>query len=189
MNTLLLFSGGLDSTACLVKLLKETDDSLHIHHIHYINPEGRHEAEALAVSKIIPHCQRIRSFVYTESTQDYSQIGVLSDMHVTRFTAAQICRNFSINRVVTGKCKEDTNPDHIVDAIFKACMSGSSKVVWYYPMKDMTKVEEIKYLTKEEPDLLAFIHYCRKPIRSGSSWENCNKCSTCKQMIIASASL
>ena len=41
-----MFSGGLDSTAMLVKLLAESDDELRVHHIHMANQEGRDERGA-----------------------------------------------------------------------------------------------------------------------------------------------
>ena len=87
-----MFSGGLDSTVALVKMLDETNDNLHVHHIEYHNTEGRAEAEKIAVSKIVPYCQKIRLFKFTTTIQDYTQLFCPFDMHVTRFTAAQICR-------------------------------------------------------------------------------------------------
>lgn len=184
MNTLVMFSGGLDSTVALVKLLKETDDNIHAHHINLYNQEGRAEAEKIAVSKIIPYCQKIRPFKFTTTTQDYTEIFTPYDTHITRFTAAQICRGYSgIQRVVSGWCKDDTNPNTISDAIFKAALCGNpDNIEWYYPCLEMTKKEEKEYLSKECPELLDFIHYCRKPIKNGDVWEPCKKCHTCKQM-------
>ena len=45
MTTLAMFSGGLDSTAMLVKLLAETQDELRVHHIRMANKEKRDAAE------------------------------------------------------------------------------------------------------------------------------------------------
>jgi 7-cyano-7-deazaguanine synthase in queuosine biosynthesis len=41
MTTLVMFSGGLDSTAMLVRLLEQTADELRVHHIRMVNREGR----------------------------------------------------------------------------------------------------------------------------------------------------
>ena len=184
MNTLIMLSGGLDSTVALVKMLEETKDNIHVHHINYYNTENRAEAENIAISKIVPYCQNIRSFKYSESTQDYRQLGLSYDIHVTRFTAAQIARYGGIDRVVSGKCADDTNPLDIANAIFNACLSGNPDgIVWYYPVEHMTKNDEKAYLTVNAPELLEYIHCCRKPIKVGDKWTNCNTCHTCRYAI------
>jgi 7-cyano-7-deazaguanine synthase in queuosine biosynthesis len=45
MSTLVMFSGGLDSTAMLVKLLEESADELRVHHVRMVNKERRDLAE------------------------------------------------------------------------------------------------------------------------------------------------
>ena len=58
-----MFSGGLDSTAMLVKLLTESDDELRVHHIRMANKEGRDAAEQQAVESIVAWCRsRYRPF-------------------------------------------------------------------------------------------------------------------------------
>lgn len=184
MKTLILVSGGLDSTCALVKLIRETNDELIVHHIYYKTLENRAEAEYQAIFKIIPYCQKIRTFTYHETMQDYTQIFMPYDPHIMRFTAAQICRgNSGINRCVSGHCKEDTNPNTVSNAIFNAALSGNpDKIEWYYPCGDMTKYDEKEYLTKYDPELLDHIWYCRKPIKNKNKWDKCNKCYTCYQM-------
>ena len=56
MTTLVMFSGGLDSTAVLARLLSETADDLRVHHIRMHNSEGRADAEKEAVDAIIAWC-------------------------------------------------------------------------------------------------------------------------------------
>lgn len=184
MKTLIFCSGGLDSVVALVKILEETDDDVHVHHMFYYTDEERGDAEKQAIEKIVPYCQRIRAFKYTTSTHDFTQIFCPYDTHVCRFVAAQICRgNSGINRVVSGWCKDDTNPNTLSDIIFKAALCGNpDNIEWYYPCLQITKYEEREYLRKSHPDLLKFIHYCRKPIKNEDKWNNCNKCSTCLQM-------
>ena len=184
MKTLIMFSGGLDSTVALVKLLEETDDDIHVHHINYYNIEGRAESEKIATSKIIPYCQKIKPFTFTTTTQDYTEIFCPYDTHIVRFTAAQICRgNSGIQRCVSGHCKDDTNPNTISTAIFNAALSGNpDNIEWHYPCANMTKYDEVKYLEERHPELLDMIHYCRKPIRVDDNWLSCNLCYTCKQM-------
>ena len=58
MTTLVMFSGGLDSTAMLVKLLTQSKDELRVHHIRMVNREGRAGAEQAAVEAIVAWCGR-----------------------------------------------------------------------------------------------------------------------------------
>ena len=48
MTTLVMFSGGIDSTAMLVKLLTQDADELRVHHVHLVNREGRDRANDVA---------------------------------------------------------------------------------------------------------------------------------------------
>jgi len=48
-KVLVMASGGLDSTACIYKLLTETDHELHLHHIRMINTERRWMLEDLGL--------------------------------------------------------------------------------------------------------------------------------------------
>ena len=184
MNTLILLSGGLDSTTCLVRMLKETDDDIMVHYIYYINKEGRYDAEKEAVNKIVPYCKKIRDFKYTESVQDYSQIGVPYDLHVTRFTAAQICRYNEIDRVITVRCANDYQDLTSSEKIFYTCLAECPrKIEWYFPNQHLTKKDEMEYLKKETPELLEFIHSCRRPIKENDKWKECKKCSTCLETL------
>src|SRR5215207_319822 len=63
MSTLVMFSGGVDSTAMLVRLLAESSDELRVHHIRMLNREGRDRAEGRAVEAIVAYCRaRYRAF-------------------------------------------------------------------------------------------------------------------------------
>lgn len=55
MTNLVMLSGGVDPTACLVWALTETDEPVHVHHMHLINWEGRYEVEANACNRIDHH--------------------------------------------------------------------------------------------------------------------------------------
>jgi 7-cyano-7-deazaguanine synthase in queuosine biosynthesis len=65
MTTLAMFSGGLDSTAMLVRLLTRGEDELRVHHIRMVNREGRDGAEQAAVEPILAYCRaHYRPFRY-----------------------------------------------------------------------------------------------------------------------------
>jgi 7-cyano-7-deazaguanine synthase in queuosine biosynthesis len=188
-HTLVFLSGGLDSTAALVKLLRETTLPLHVHFIHYMNRENRFEAERLAVEKIIPWCrQHLRDFESSRSTQDYREICLPGDVHVVRFTAAQIALKHHVSQIATGRCRDDSNAGHSMrsreaDAIFNACtMHMKHRPTWVYPVGEMDKAEEIAYLKAHAPELLDMVHYCRRPLQQDSRWVDCGVCKTCLQM-------
>ena len=78
-SSVLMLSGGIDSTSVLKRVLDETDEQVYVHHIHLKNNEGwdykRYKKEAEAVRKIVPYMKKtFRNFNYTESTIDTRQI-------------------------------------------------------------------------------------------------------------------
>ena len=92
MTTLVMFSGGLDSTAMLVKLLAESADDLRVHHIRMVNREGRDRAEQRAVEAIVAYCRaRYRAFRYSESALDFSALEAIPiDYLSIAFVACQV---------------------------------------------------------------------------------------------------
>ena len=44
-KTVVLWSGGVDSTGALYKILKDYDDDVVAHHIHFMNYQNRWKAE------------------------------------------------------------------------------------------------------------------------------------------------
>ena len=94
MATLLMFSGGIDSTAALLHLLSKTEERVHAHHIvlkeckpfskdKYFKRksiptkghDGKWKAELNSVYKIIPYMKRnYRKFRFTVSGMDFSNV-------------------------------------------------------------------------------------------------------------------
>src|SRR3954465_5519790 len=87
-----MFSGGLDSTAMLVKLLEESADELRVHHIRMQNKEGRDGAEQRAVEAIVQWCRgRYRPFRYSESGLDFRELEAIPiDYLSVAFVACQV---------------------------------------------------------------------------------------------------
>jgi|ETN01SMinimDraft_4_1059930.scaffolds.fasta_scaffold17140_2 7-cyano-7-deazaguanine synthase in queuosine biosynthesis len=68
-KTVVLWSGGVDSTGVLYNILKDYPDEVFAHHIHFKNRENRWEAEKESVDKMIPWLRKnVRDFDYSEST-------------------------------------------------------------------------------------------------------------------------
>src|SRR5258706_6503421 len=92
MTTLAMFSGGLDSTAMLVQLLKESSADLRVHHIRMSNREQRADAEQAAVERIVPWCRgRYRPFRYSEAALDFTGLEAIPiDYLCIAFVACQV---------------------------------------------------------------------------------------------------
>ena len=84
-----MFTGDLDSTAALYKLLSQDGDELRVHHVHMINREGRARAESDASAAVIEWCRaNCRPFRYSESTIDFSGLQAIPIDYVTIAYAA-----------------------------------------------------------------------------------------------------
>ena len=67
-ESLVLFSGGIDSKAALLWMLDNTDDNIEVHHIILKDRSNRWELELEACDKIFKWMTKNkRSFEYTES--------------------------------------------------------------------------------------------------------------------------
>ena len=61
-NILVMFSGGLDSTTALYKLLKETKHNIFVHHIILKDRSNRWKHELQACKNIVSYLKKIRPF-------------------------------------------------------------------------------------------------------------------------------
>lgn len=191
MSTLVMWSGGIDSTYVLAELLCETDVPVHAHHINLINHECRHVAEKKAVDDLLPKLQAIRPFVYTESTIDHSQYrGIPYDMAVVCFEAGCVARDTmmrknpampAITQWTVGTHKAEGHWNERWDVI-KQITRG---VCWhentpeFYVGLETTKREEIQYLGKLQ--LFDDTWYCRTPVDG----QRCVQCKTCQEVLEA----
>lgn len=186
MKTLLMWSGGLDSTTALYKLLRETDDEVEAHFIEYRNIQGRSLAELEAVTECHNRLRAVRPFTFTQSIQDYSQVRFTPpDLLVIRFTAAMLCRCRDFDFVATGRCADDDSVSYRRrlargTELFNLVIGPTTPPAWKFPVERLTKQQQIDILKREMPELLPLVHYCRKPLDTGR-WTNCGKCKTCRQ--------
>jgi 7-cyano-7-deazaguanine synthase in queuosine biosynthesis len=186
-KSFVLISGGLDSAACLVWMLQNTDDEVHAHHIHLKNHEGRTEAEQIAMQKILAYCQQhYRRFRYTESHMELPGF-VPYDMYVYMWYAGIMVISYKgkLDRVVTGEHANPPNMQRGIDArvkrsreIFHAT-AGTDTVDWFMPLKDMNKQQ----IWDSIPVELAEISWsCRKPKTVNGQPTPCMKCHACKSL-------
>lgn len=184
MTTLVMFSGGIDSTAMLVKLLAESPDELRVHHIRMVNKEDRDRAERRAAETIVAYCRaRYRPFRYSESALDFSGLEAIPiDYLSIAFVACQVAIDTpGCSRIAIGALAADTDianrsarQKRVFDVMYecyRARKLGEPRVDWIYPVYDTPKAELAAALPQE---LLDLTWSCRRPL------EGFRPCLTCK---------
>src|SRR5688500_1636992 len=182
-----MFSGGIDSTAMLVKLLTEGTDELRVHHIHMQNREGRDAAEQRAVDSILSWCrEHYRPFRYSESGLDFRALEAIPiDYLSIAFVACQVAIDTpGCTRIAVGALAADTDianrsarQRRVFDAMYecyRARKLGEARVEWIYPVYDLPKPEIAAALPQE---LLDLTWSCRRPV---DGLRPCLACKACK---------
>jgi 7-cyano-7-deazaguanine synthase in queuosine biosynthesis len=196
VTTLVMFSGGVDSTAMLVKLLAERDE-LRVHHIRMINQEKRDLAEQRAVEGILAYCRaRYRPFRYSESALDFSGLEAIPiDYLSIAFVACQVAIDTpGCNRVALGALAADTDianrsarQKRVFDemyACYRARKLGEPRVDWIYPVYHTPKAELAAGLPQE---LLDLTWSCRRPVEGSRPCGACKACRTRRDLRIPTA--
>lgn len=181
-SILVMFSGGLDSTGVLWKLLSEKQ-KIHVHHMNLRNVERRARAEAVAVNKILTYVKNIGPFSYSESTHEYPSFGnkFMWDSDIVAFVSGFICLSIpSIKNVAIGMTASDENTglsDRIVrsNKILEA-FTDAKKI---YPVSHLTKLQIYDMLPEE---IRSLTWSCRTPVYQENEAVKCGKCQTCIQM-------
>ena len=157
-----MFSGGVDSTAMLVKLLAGSDEPLRVHHIHMVNQERRDAAERRAVDAILAYCRKhYRPFRYSESGLDFRALEAIPiDYLSIAFVACQVAIDTPhCTRIAVGSLAADTDIENrslrqrrVFDemyACYRARKLGEPKVEWIYPVYDQPKSALVAALPNE----------------------------------------
>ena len=184
-----MFSGGLDSTAMLVRLLAESDEPLRVHHIHLQNAERRDAAEQAAAEAIVAWCRaRYRPFRYSESRLEFCGLQAIPiDYIAIAFVACQVAIDTpGCNRIAVGALARDTDIEdrsarqrRVFDemyACYRARKLGEPSVQWLYPVYRCSKEELAAALP---PELLALTWSCRTPVSLAGKFRPCGACKAC----------
>jgi len=182
-----MFSGGLDSTAMLVKLLAGSAEELRVHHIHMANREGRERAERRAVEAIVAYCRKhYRAFRYSESGLDFTALEAIPiDYLSIAFVACQVAIDTpGCNRIAVGALAADTDianrsarQKRVFDemyACYRARKLGEPQVEWSYPVFHTPKADLAAGLPEE---LLNLTWSCRRPLEG---FRPCGACKACR---------
>jgi 7-cyano-7-deazaguanine synthase in queuosine biosynthesis len=201
LSTLLMFSGGLDSTAALYKLLTGGGDELRVHHVHMINREGRARAERDASAAVIEWCRaNCRPFQYSESTIDFAGLQAIPIDYVTvAYAACQVaidtpgCDRIAVGTLAADldeiKRKVSAKQRSVFDAMY-ACYRekklGTDELQWIYPVYEMSKTQIVASL----PDALRTLAWsCRRPVPTAEGYRICGECKPCRRRREVSAEL
>jgi len=183
-DTLLMFSGGLDSTGAFWKLLKD-GVKIHVHHMNLRNVERRAVAEKIAIRAIIQYMKEIGRFDYSESTHEYPVFNkqFIWDSDIISFIAGTMCLSMPwIKNVALGMTASDMNPSvqNRIERANKVLGAFSTNVEKIYPVLDLTKQQIYDMLPKE---LIDKTWSCRTPLYSNEGKPfPCNQCQTCTEM-------
>ncbi len=184
-----MYSGGLDSTAMLVKLLAGTSEELHVHHIRMENRELRAPAEQAAVEGILAFCRtRHRPFRTSESGLEFSQLEAIPiDYLSIAFVACQVAIDTpGCTRVAVGSLARDTDivnrsarQRRVFETLYecyRARKLGEPEVRWVYPVYDCSKTEIAALIPPEIRDLA---WSCRRPVAVSGGYKPCGTCKAC----------
>jgi 7-cyano-7-deazaguanine synthase in queuosine biosynthesis len=190
-RTLVMLSGGIDSTAALWRILHRPDEygQVHTHHIHMQNVEVRWQAEAEAVKAILAYMRHHAPtpFTASESTINTPTFGnkFLFDTEVINFiTGYMTSRDPLIDRVVIGGTATDfamganqaISRGRAIHNAFHPDESDNSTKIKRYPLAKLTKAEVYNTLP---PDLAILTWSCRTPKYIDGKPVECGRCKTC----------
>lgn len=182
-KVLVMFSGGLDSTAVLWRCIN-SGEGLHVHHLYLVNRENRASAEDRAVREIVAYMKGVREFGFSESYHEYPCYsgGFLWDSDIFSFMAGGICLGMgSIREVAIGMTASDMEGGisrriERANRIFDAFGTRAKKV---YPLAEMTK----RQVWDELPENIRNMTWsCRTPIYEGEGIKRCGRCRTCSEL-------
>jgi hypothetical protein len=196
MISLVMLSGGIDSTYALCKVLAETNDEVLVHHVHLLTDSGRHIPEAAACLRIIEYCRsRYRPFHYSESGIDHRRfVSVGYDMIAVGLEAGMVASSYYqvmgksqyINRWIVGLSADDTLPEHRLNsagrvALFNSMLDQEKKPeVFVFPRVSLR--EQVAFMPKE---LLDLTWSCRFPRGLPDNVRPCGECISCKRRAAA----
>jgi len=191
-KTVVLWSGGLDSTGALYNILKDYPDEVFAHHIHFKNRENRWQAEKDSVDKMIPWLRKnVRDFEYSESTFEIDLKFIGWDIMTSMYIGGLVVKDKKCNKLVLS-----TNGDDIIHSSWRATLSQLLAVIthlqrptehqWFPYIWQVVSKTSKKEIWNSLPDFLKENFWsCRKPNLNGKKdgkWIECGICPPCEEL-------
>lgn len=178
-------SGGLDSVTMAYKLLTETDEPIHVHHVSLRRKGDRWRAEDAAMARIVPWLrEHTREFGY--STSVFKQ-GAAHDIVVV----SEICGRIAARTPERPSLARGSNAHDMGDGGVGE-RQKAAEMRWriafrfkdvppiIFPIGHMTRADCWAYLP---PELRVMTTSCRRPWEAGSEYTPCGKCHSCLGLI------
>jgi hypothetical protein len=192
-RVVVLFSGGIDSTAALYRVLTEYPEfQVLVHHVKLMTSENRHQAEAIAVKGILKWLRK-KQFNFRYEEMEFKSPYPLWDAHIYGMTTGAICMitnditHFATGATYTTYDDQGRNvypgpgEDH-----FKQIVSlHAGREIEVLPV---FRNDAGEFLSKQEawdyiPDAIKpNIWSCRRPEYSELGATRCHKCLTCRDL-------
>ena len=194
---LVMFSGGLDSTYLLWKMLTTTDDVIHAHHISMrTKAEPRWEMEGIATTNIwLKLMEEVRPFAVSSSVLDFDTLEYTGwDSDAQLYVGARVAANIHDADEVTlvlGVTENDARRRVIRDRVKRNVLNnlwlalieslddefrGKINPTIEFPIKNMTKTEIVQELPT---DLREMTWSCRLPVTANGMTVPCGTCIPC----------
>ncbi len=192
-DTLLMFSGGLDSTWCLWQRCKEGLPT-RVHHVVLKDREGRQNEEVKATTDIMSYMRKQgwdHLITYSESKVDFGSLFVPYNYYLWAYWSGAIFAGDKRLKNVVIPRHSDAFEDGPDGPYAQASNSAYRTIIkeiakrepnLLFPMIHLTKAEIVADLPE---DLRSLAWYCRRP-KAGTP---CNQCRTCRMVNPALASV
>lgn len=202
-TTVIMLSGGIESTACLYKTLVNTNNKVVVHHIDLLcGISKRPYIEKQACKKIVDWVRKnVRDVEYTESTFSFNYDKFMGWDYITSmYIGALVAKNYFTKDNEVELCcgysrtdNETLSPWRISNAniISLICSLSDPTCKKQYipkiiqPVIDLTKKEIIKFMPKE---LFDMTWSCRLPLYeiisdNEKKYYSCDECGVCKYLL------
>ena len=190
MITLIMLSGGIDSTYQLVRMLRDSEDEVLAHHVHFATNLGRHEPEDRACRDIVPYCRKnYRPFSFTQSAIDHRRFLAHGyDLLAAALEAGAVAGSYHlasgrrVDRWVLGRALEETAPGkrfRQAEALARDNCQGIEGPDLHVP-EPVTQQAQIDDMPLE---LYRMTWSCRLPRRVEDGFAACGTCATCKRLV------
>lgn len=199
-RVLLLLSGGVESTALLLHLLRDTDIEVYTHFIEMHNDEGRYDAERRAIDSILPIMRKIRPFDHSETCLRICSGKARGMDYAIQYPIGMfVMQHLRCECILRAGCMED-DWDHSTDGVGRITFKRPSqepgfshrrrakrlaaslgpnqdpdKVAPYLSFYERPKAFHVKFLGEE---LFPLTWSCRTPI---NLYTGCGKCHSCRE--------
>lgn len=199
--TIVMLSGGLDSTYAAYKLLKTTDSIIHLHHCEQIKGglnNSQWKVETIQIPKIVEWLRNEfpdRQIQFTTSKFEY-QNPYWNGWDISHFTifSIDVARSIymrdcgALIKIALG-IENTVNPDELLEwrmeemqTIFDVMTKRMNNTPQFiFPIIEDTKLD---ILNKMPQELIDLTWSCRSPQKVGDTYIKCGICPSCREIAI-----